>query len=154
LNACEEKGLYIQFLDLTTDLGIPCYKAFVQTVHGDIVKGCAADLNGQVAAVSALIELAYPYFVKSTPPPAGLKTKQYEQLPNYSSGDVRQDLKMLEKFLLLNGLKVIYVDLTKKDLDIPVVRAFIPGLELMAILDRFSNFSKRQFRNYVTMMGG
>ena len=126
----------------------------MQTLHGDIVKGCAADLNGQIAAVSALTELAYPHFVRSMPPPAGLKTVQYEQLPNYSSGDVRQDLYMLEKLLLLNGLKAIYVDLTRKDLDIPVVRAFIPGLELMAILDRFSNFNKRQFRNYLKMMGG
>ena len=154
LNTSKKKGLHIQFLDLTSDLGIPCYKSFVQTLHGDIVKGCAADLNGQIAAVSALTELAYPHFVRSMPPPAGLKTVQYEQLPNYSSGDVRQDLYMLEKLLLLNGLKAIYVDLTRKDLDIPVVRAFIPGLELMAILDRFSNFNKRQFRNYLKMMGG
>jgi ribosomal protein S12 methylthiotransferase accessory factor len=151
LNACKKKGLNIQFLDMTSDLGIPCYKAFVQTVRGAIFKGCGADLNGKIAAASALTELAYPTFVKSAPPPAGLKTVKYEQLPNYSSGDVRQDLRMLERFLLLNGFKPIYVNLTRKDLDIPVVRAIIPGLELMAVLDRFSNFSKRQFRNYLNL---
>ncbi len=153
LNRCTEKGLHVQFLDLTSDLGIPCYKAFVQTASGDIAKGCAADLNGQVAAVSALTELAYPYTAESLPPPAGLKTIKYEELPVYSSGDVSQDLDMLEKFLLLNGFKPIYVNLTRKDLNIPVVRALIPGLELMAILDRFSNFSKRQFRNYLKIVG-
>jgi hypothetical protein len=36
--------------------------------------------------------------------------------------------------------------LFQANLDVPVVRAFVPGLEFMAILDRFSNFSKRQFR--------
>jgi ribosomal protein S12 methylthiotransferase accessory factor len=58
-------------------------------------------------------------------------------------------LNTVERLLLSNGLKPIYVDLTRKDLDIPVVRAFVPGLEFMPILDRFSNFSKRQFRNYL-----
>lgn len=148
LGRCRERGRYVQFLDLTSDLGIPCYKAFVQTGN-EIVKGCAADLSGKAAAVSALTELAYPYFVRSNPPSAGQKTIKYEELPDYSSGDVSRDLNTVEKLLLSNGLKPIYVDLTRKDLDVPVVRAFVPGLEFMAILDRFSNFSKRQFRNYL-----
>ena len=148
LDRCRERGRYIQFLDLTSDLGIPCYKAFVQTGN-EIVRGCAADLSGKTAAVSALTELAYPYFVRSNPPPAGQKTIKYEELPDYSSGDVSRDLNTVERLLLSNGLKPIYVDLTRKDLDVPVVRAFVPGLEFMAILDRFSNFSKRQFRNYL-----
>jgi ribosomal protein S12 methylthiotransferase accessory factor len=152
LNRCRERGRYVQFLDLTPDIGIPCYKAFVQT-GDEFVKGCAADLSGKTAAVSALTELAYPYFVRSNTPPAGQKTIKYEELPDYSSGDVSRDLNIVEKLLLSNGLKPIYVDLTRKDLDIPVVRAFVPGLEFMAILDRFSNFSKRQFRNYLKTVG-
>ena len=152
LDKCRERGRYVQFLDLTPDLGIPCYKAFVQT-GDEIVKGCAADLSGKAAAVSALTELAYPYFVRSNPPPAGQKSIKYEELPDYSSGDVSRDLNTVERLLLSNGLKPIYVDLTKKDLDVPVVRAFVPGLEFMAILDRFSDFSKRQFRNYLKIVG-
>ena len=152
LGKCRERGRYVQFLDLTSDFGIPCYKAFVQTGN-EIVKGCAADLSGKAAAISALTELAYPYFVRSNPPPAGQKTIKYEELPDYSSEDVSRDLNTVERLLLSNGLKPIYVDLTRKDLDIPVVRAFVPGLEFMAILDRFSNFSKRQFRNYLKTAG-
>ncbi|RKX58231.1 MAG: hypothetical protein DRP37_08325 [Thermodesulfobacteriota bacterium] len=152
LDRCRERGRYIQFLDLTPDLGIPCYKAFVQT-GDEFVKGCAADLSGKIAAVSALTELAYPYFVRSNPPPAGQKTIKYEELPDYSSGDVSRDLNTVERLLLSNGLKPIYVDLTRKDLNVPVVRTFVPGLEFMAILDRFSNFSKRQFRNYLKTVG-
>ncbi|MCD6197393.1 MAG: YcaO-like family protein [Deltaproteobacteria bacterium] len=152
LDRCRERGRYIQFLDLTPDLGIPCYKAFVQT-GDEFVKGCAADLSGKIAAVSALTELAYPYFVRSNPPPAGQKTIKYEELPDYSSGDVGRDLNTVERLLLSNGLKPIYVDLTRKDLNVPVVRTFVPGLEFMAILDRFSNFSKRQFRNYLKTVG-
>jgi len=45
LDRCSERGRYVQFLDLTPDLGIPCYKAFVQT-GDEFVKGCAADLSG------------------------------------------------------------------------------------------------------------
>jgi ribosomal protein S12 methylthiotransferase accessory factor YcaO len=152
LNRCREIGRYIQFLDLTTDLGMPCYKAFIQ-IGDEFVKGCAADLSGKTAVVSALTELAYPYFVRSNPPPAGQRSIKYEELPDYSSGDVSRDLDTLEKLLLSNGLKPIYVDLTRKDLDIPVIRAFVPGLEFMTILDRFSNFSKRQFRNYLKTVG-
>ncbi|MDL1959385.1 MAG: YcaO-like family protein, partial [Deltaproteobacteria bacterium] len=152
LYRCRERGRYVQFLDLTPDFGIPCYKAFVQTGN-EIVKGCAADLSGKAAAVSALTELAYPYFVRSNPPPAGQKTIKYEELPDYSSGDVSRDLNTVERLLLSNGLKPLYVDLTRKDLDVPVARAFVPGLEFMAILDRFSNFSKRQFRNYLKTVG-
>jgi len=148
LDRCRERGRYIQFLDLTPDLGIPCYKAFVQTGN-EIVTGCAADLSGKTAAVSALTELAYPYFIRSNPSPAGQKTIKYEELPDYSSGDVSRDLNTVEKLLLSNGLKPIYVNLTRKDLDVPVVRAFVPGLEFMATLDRFSNFSKKQFRNFL-----
>jgi ribosomal protein S12 methylthiotransferase accessory factor len=152
LNRCRETGRHVQFLDLTTDLGIPCYKAFIKT-GDEFVRGCAADLSGKTAAVSALTELAYPYFVRSNPPPAGQRTIKYEDLPDYSSGDVIRDLNTVEKLLLSNGLKPIYVDLTRKDLDIPVVRAFVPGLEFMTILDRFSNLSKRQFRNYLKTFG-
>jgi ribosomal protein S12 methylthiotransferase accessory factor YcaO len=152
LDRCREKGRYVQFLDLTPDLGIPCYKAFVQTEQGEIAKGCAAGLTGKAAAVSALTELAYPFFGKSRPPAPDLKTMKYEELPDYSSGDVSRDLNTLERLLLSNGLKPIYVDLTRKDLDVPVARAFVPGLEFMPILDRFSGFSKRQFRNYLKIV--
>jgi len=49
----------------------------------------------------------------------------------------------------MNGYKPIYVDLTREDLDIPVVKALVPGLEIMTVVDRFSPLSIRQFWHYL-----
>jgi ribosomal protein S12 methylthiotransferase accessory factor len=151
LSGCGKKGIYIQFLDITPDFGIPCYKAFVQALNGGILKGCGAHLDGKIAAARALTELSYPYplWCGSVPPPKELKTIMYEDLPDYSSGNVSDDLQILEKLLIRNGYRPIYIDLTRRDLGIPVVKVIIPGLEMMHVLDMFSNFNKRQFRDYL-----
>jgi ribosomal protein S12 methylthiotransferase accessory factor len=44
------------------------------------------------------------------------------------------------------------VDLTRRDLSIPVVRALVPGLELMADYDRFARVSPRLYRNTLALM--
>lgn len=147
------RGIHVQFLDLTSDFGIPCHKAFIQSTTGVILKGCGAHLDGEIAAARALTELAYhPYLGRSIPPSEGFKTIKYEQLPNYSSGDVSQDLRTLERLLIMNGYFPIYADLMRRDLDIPVVRIIIPGLEMMPVSDTFSNFNKRQFKNYLKII--
>lgn len=154
LSSCKKKGIHIQFLEMIPDFGVPCYKAFVQTLTGGTLKGCGAHLDGKIAAVRALTELSYPYpyWCGSIPPPKELKTIYYEELPNYSSGNVTQDLGILEKLLIMNGFHPIYADLTRKDLDIAVVKVIIPGLEMMHVLDRFSNFNERQFRSYLEII--
>jgi ribosomal protein S12 methylthiotransferase accessory factor YcaO len=43
------------------------------------------------------------------------------------------------------------VDLTRSDLDLPVVRAIVPGLELMTDFDRFARVSPRYFANYLSL---
>ncbi|MBW1744081.1 MAG: YcaO-like family protein, partial [Deltaproteobacteria bacterium] len=70
-------------------------------------------------------------------------------LPDYSSGNASRDLRLLERLLITNGYQPIYVNLTRKDLDIPVVKAIIPGLEMFAEFDEFSNPSLRQFAHYL-----
>jgi len=80
------------------------------------------------------------------------RTTKYEELPNYSSGNVDKDLWILEKLLITNGFNPIYVNLTRKDLDIPVIRVVIPGLEMLPDLDRYSNFNERLFRNYLEII--
>jgi ribosomal protein S12 methylthiotransferase accessory factor YcaO len=74
-----------------------------------------------------------------------------ENLPNYSTGQPETDLAILEEVLSENGLQPIYVDLTRKDTGIPVVRAIVPGLEIMADFDAFSRVSPRLFYNYLKM---
>lgn len=157
LNNWKKKGVYIQFLDLTSEFGIPCYKAFFIHTRGGFSRGWGAHLDGKIAIKRALCELTSPHFLSgnySTKPLTEeiQRTIKYEELPNYSSGNVNNDLWILEKLLTMNGLNPIYVYLTKKGLDIPVVRVMIPGMEMFPDLDKYSNFSKRQFRDYLKII--
>ena len=160
LKGLRERDIYIYFLDLTNEWGIPCYKAFIKSMIGETLitsTGCGAHLDGRIAALRALCELthssSYGPLIQN---PEGLlkaiKTIRYEELPNYSSGNVTTDLHTLERLLIMNGLHIIYADLTRKDLDIPVVRVIIPGLEILPELNLLSNFNKELFRNYLMVI--
>ncbi|MBW1784204.1 MAG: YcaO-like family protein [Deltaproteobacteria bacterium] len=146
-----QKGIQIQFSDMTPEIGIPCYKAFVQGPGGVILKGTGAHLDGKRALLSAMTEIPYPYPYSfgSMPPPEGLGFAQYEDLPDYASNDPATDLALVERVLIQNGYTPVYVDLTREDLGIPVVKAMVPGLEIMTVLDRFSPLSLRQFGHYL-----
>lgn len=157
LNTWKKKGVHIQFLDLTSEIGVPCYKAFFIHTKGGFSRGWGAHLDGKIAINRALCELTSPYFLSGNYSTKPLieeiqRTIKYEELPNYSSGNVNNDLWILENLLTMNGLHPIYIDLTKKDLDIPVVRVVIPGMEMLPDLDKYSNFSKRQFKDYLKIM--
>jgi ribosomal protein S12 methylthiotransferase accessory factor YcaO len=152
LESSKGAGVEVQFLDMRTELGIPCYKAFVQGPNGEILKGCAADLDGRRAVASALTEMPYHRsWFDPVPVPGDLDRVKDGDLPNYSSGSAGQDLRLLEELLIINGYRPVYVDLTREDLDIPVVKALIPGFEMFAEFDRFSRFSLRQFGHYLAM---
>jgi YcaO-like protein with predicted kinase domain len=153
LRRANQEGVQVQFLDITTELGVPCYKAFIQGPGEEILKGCAAHLGGKRAAVSALLEVPYhPSWFRPVPAPPDLNTVKEDTLPDYSSGNVSQDLRLLERLLITNGYQPIYVNLTREDLDIPVVKAIIPGLEIFAEFDRFSSLSLRQCVHYLKVL--
>ena len=145
-------GIDVWFLDVTPEFGVPCYKSIVLNEHGDVNKGSGCGLNGKSALISAMTETAYPYpGPKSGPAPEGLQVRKLEDLPDYSTGSAEGDLMVLEKTLMDNGFQPSYVDLTRKDLNIPVTRAIVPGLELFSDFDRFSRVSPRLFNNYLKM---
>ena len=155
LEGLRRKGIQIQFLDMTTEFGIPCYKAFVQGPGGAVLKGSAAHLDGKRAALAAMTEIPYPYpyWFGSMPPSDELESIQYEDLPDYASGDPSADLERVENLLLKNGYRPIYVDLTREDLGIPVVKALVPGLEMMTVFDRFTPLGLRKFAHYLETAG-
>jgi ribosomal protein S12 methylthiotransferase accessory factor YcaO len=131
-------------------LGVPCYKAFIQGPNGEILKGCAAHLDGGRAAVSALLEVPYhASWFRPVPGPKDVKIIKQPDLPDYSTGHPAQDLERLEALLVANGFGPVYVDLTREDLDIPVVKAIVPGLEMFADFDEFSSLGLRQFVHYL-----
>ena len=146
-----ENGIRVQFQDLTSPLGIPCCKCFVMDAAGDIIRGTGAHLNAGRALISAMTETPYPF--PGGPPASsgltGLLRVPFEKLPDFTTGSPETDLALLEQLLVANGYRPLYVDLTRRDLSLPVVRALIPGMEITADFDRFSRVHPRLFANYI-----
>lgn len=152
LDALEENGIHVWFQDVTTELGVPCYRSLVIGTRGDVNQGMGCGLDGRRALVSALTETPYPFpGPASAPAPEGLPVRDLEELPDWSTGSAEGDLLVLERTLLANGHTPHYADLTRKDLEIPVCRAVVPGLEIVGDFDRFTRMSPRLFRNYLRL---
>jgi ribosomal protein S12 methylthiotransferase accessory factor YcaO len=152
LDALAQSGINVWFQDKTSELGIPCYTAFAVGKHGDINKGGGCSLSGKRALLSALTEIPYPFPGPPTAEiPEGLPVRKLEELPDLTTGSAEGDVLVIENTLAINGFTPYYVDLTRKDLDIPVTRPIVPGLEIVSDLDKFSRISKRLYRNYLDM---
>ncbi len=153
LDDYEARGIHIHFMDMTTEFGVPCYKAFVLDKKGGIIRATGAGLSGSRAALSALTEVPYPYPHGPASGPAikGLPQRYLEELPDYSLDSPTKNLALLEDILQQHGYTPLYVDITHEDLEMPVVRAIIPGLELSAEWDRFSRICPRLYANYLRM---
>ncbi len=144
-----KRGIELFFEDITSELGVPCYRAFVVGPEGQVMKGAAAALSGSDACISAMLEVPYPYpwGPPSLPAPQDLPIFAVEDLPDFSTGSLEGDLALLERLLAASNRNPVYVDLTREDMTIPVCRAIIPGMELMADFDRNSRLSPRLFAN-------
>lgn len=157
LRAYQDQGVHVRFQDLTSTLGVPCCKCFVEDQDRRVVKGCGAGLDAKKALLSALTETPFPF--PSGPPSAlssdldahTLPRVPVENLPDYSTGSAAGDLALLEAVLTAHGHAPIYVDLTRSDLDLPVVRAIIPGMEIAADFEWHSRVHPRLFWNYLQM---
>jgi ribosomal protein S12 methylthiotransferase accessory factor YcaO len=123
---------------------------------GGIVKGAGCHLNARQALVSAMTETpyAFPYGPPSGPGMHGLVRVPLENLPDYSLGNSAADLLLVEQLLSAWGYHPVYVDLTRADVGLPVVRAIVPGMEITADFDRFSRVHPRLFANYQRLFGG
>ena len=145
------RGIHVWFRDMTTEFGVPCFQSFVTREDGTLARGAGAGLSGSAALLSALTETPYPYphGPASAPAPAGLISRPLSGLPDYRLDSPAANLKLLETVLLSHGHAPVYVDLTREDLELPVVRAIVPGLELTADFDAFCRPSPRLFRRYL-----
>ena len=149
LERYRKQGVEPVFQDLTTELGVPCFKCFVHLAEGGLVKATGAALSGPQAALSALTETPFPF--PEGPPsargPEGLSERNLEDLPDHSTGSAAGDLALIEAILEDQGLEPVYVNLTKRELRLPVYRAIVPGLEIVSDFDRFTRISPRLWRN-------
>lgn len=149
----ETSGTQVWFQDMTSELGVPSYRCFAVGRLGDINRGGGCNLNGKKALLSALTETPYPFPGPPTSArPKNLPVRKLEELPDYSTGSAEGDLMVLEKMLTANGFYPYYADLTRKDLDLPVTRVIIPGLEIVSDLDKFSRVSPRLYKNYLQII--
>lgn len=153
LQSYADQGIFLQFQDLTQPMGVPCCKCHVIHPSGNIIKGTGAHLDARRALISALTETPYPFPNGSAslmPMHSGIRVP-LENLPDYSTGNAETDLDLLETLLLENGFSPIYVDLTREDLGLPVVRVIIPGMDILGDFGPFSRIHPRLFANYLKM---
>ena len=148
-------GIRVQFQDITTELGVPVYQCFVMGPGGMVARATGANLSGPRAALAALTETPWPYSTSQSTPPrpsekglAGLPVRVLEELPDYSLPSPLVSRRLLETVLAMHGKSPLYVDLTRRDFDLPVVRAIAPGLALTAEWDTFSRPDVRLFARY------
>lgn len=144
-------GINVQFMDMTGPLGLPCYQAFVIGPRGNIHRGHGASLSGPKALISALTETPYPYPEGGASGPMLRKLPSLgpADLPDYGRGSVKKDLALMEAALCAGGFNPVYVELTHKTLQFPVVRALLPRMRLSADFDEFTRLSPRLYQSYL-----
>ena len=153
-------ALRVRIQELTNELGIPVFGALVideqfPGAEGDLVSfaGYGADLDPERALVRALMEAAQGHaivmlgardtFEGTTALPDRtamlLRRAALHHSGNlvpfprrvYQSGSPGDQLKIVSARLRACGItRIAVVDLTREDLEIPVVRLIVPGLDL------------------------
>jgi len=151
----EKAGIEIVAKDLTTDVGIPVVAAFSRDLlHQtmETIDGFGSHLDPKVATVRALLEIAttralfiQKYGLEGMCETAPLYLRQGEdenprfysynqkgikELEVGYSDDIYDDVQSMISKLRAGGLeRVIAVNLTRSDVDIPTVRMIVPGME-------------------------
>lgn len=138
-----EREVYL--LDLTTDLAIPAFVALAPRPDGsEVYFGAAAHVTGSVAAWKAVSELAQIYFWSKYSQPSPdlaewVATSSTRQQPYLAPGSLTaappeqyitssETLSLCTSRLAAAGIEPVYVDLTRGDIGVPVVRVIAPGL--------------------------
>ena len=156
-------NVYIKLLDLTSDNDIPTIGAVSEDLTlkdpALLTLGIGTHLDANIAAIRAITEVAQSratqihgtredttranllrdtgydrmkrinrhWFRKSD------ETINIEDIPDKSKNSFKEDIELTMKLLEKTGIKdAYYVDLTR-DINIPVVRVIIPGMELFSV---------------------
>jgi ribosomal protein S12 methylthiotransferase accessory factor YcaO len=146
------RGIQIRFQVLLSAFGMPCFACCVAGSNGEAARASGAGLDGRRALLAALTETPYPYpnGPPSGPGLRGLPQRLLDTVPNYDQGSAAANSALLEQVLLANGYDPLYVDLTRADLQFPVLRALVPGLAAAATGD-FGRVNRSLFANYLKL---
>jgi oxazoline/thiazoline synthase len=143
--AFERQGHSAYVLDVTTDLGIPAYVAVAPAQDGSAPYfGCAAHVSPRIAALKALAEASQIWFWSQQ---GGNSNELSEWLsqsntrenrylepdgvrpPPFQAGICIEDsLDLCATRVFQAGIEPFYVDLTRPETGVPVVRVLAPGL--------------------------
>lgn len=143
--ALEREGHKVYILDLTTNLGIPAYVAVAPLPDGSMpFFGCGAHVSPRLAAFKALSELSQIWFWSKRGRASDelcdwLRTANARQTSYLQpSGEVNpvdsgtmsaeENLRACVASVIGAGIEPMYVDLTRPEIGIPVVRVLAPGL--------------------------
>ncbi len=149
----KDMGVDFFFQDITNKSGIPAYRAFVYGIDKIIYKGCSSHLDSKKAIIDALFEVPFP-LINNQPSARAtydLPYRELEKLPDYSQKNVKENLFLMESLFFENNLSIIYSELTRPDIEIPVFKTIIPGFEINGEFDEYSRISKRQYNNFKTI---
>jgi len=153
-------GISLTIKDITSDTGIPTFNAssveWVSHDYGYLAEGHGTHPDARIALLRAITEVSQTraaniqgarddlrkirygesntddrrawQFMPST------ATKKFSDIATFVYEDILDDIKLIVSRLKDVGLgKVIIVDLTSPEINIPVVRAIVPGLETFKI---------------------
>ena len=171
-------GVEILLRDITSDLKVPVVAAVSDDVvlkdPALLTIGFGAHPEPEVACIRAILEVAQSRLVQiqgareDTIKAEIMRRAGYErmkrinrhwfendeeielkELPGFSNEDIKEDIEFTLRSLRKRGFeRVIVVDLTRKELEVPTVRVIVPGLEVFGmdpsrIGERALSFMKR-----------
>jgi len=153
-----ETGRRVWMLDVTSDLGIPCFVAithWMENAQEFVEFGSGAHFDARIAALRAMTELSQflsiglmgrrnaapsgpfsndhgpsPFRLKDLPylTPGGTATVRSDFGAKFGQLDKREQVMACVDLAKRAGLDFLVLDHTRPDIEVPVVRVIVPGL--------------------------
>jgi ribosomal protein S12 methylthiotransferase accessory factor len=156
----QKAGIPLMIKDITSDIGIPTFNAssieWVTHDYGYLAEGHGTHPDARIALLRAITEVSQTraaniqgarddlrkikYGENNTDDRrawqfmASTRKVRFSEVKTYFHEDILDDIKFIIARLRAAGLgRAIMVDLTNPELQVPVVRAIVPGLETFKI---------------------
>jgi ribosomal protein S12 methylthiotransferase accessory factor len=157
-----EANIPLIIKDITSNIGIPTFNAssieWITHDYGYLAEGHGAHPDKRIAVMRAITEVSQTRAANIQGAPDDKRAWQFMQsnrtikfsdITTYSNYDILDDIKLILEHLKQAGLRrAIIVNLTNDRIEIPVVRAIVPGLETFKITKSVMGWrARRYFKN-------